>query len=164
MEELQGSEQRSPKVFVKNLGKPLERSEEKSDQDDGEEASAFIDEIVATQARLVFSAQPTGPVASSLLYVWDLLPEVNEAALFDVFNSIGLVASVRVCRDEITRRSLGCAFVNFQNSVDGLFISISVISLHLVVAKRAIETMNFEPIQGQNCRIMWCQRDSDVRR
>jgi polyadenylate-binding protein len=87
---------------------------------------------------------------SASLYVGDLLPEISEGVLFDVFNSVGQVSSIRVCRDTHSRRSLGYAYVNYQSVHD---------------AERAIATLNNTPINGgKQCRIMWSQRDPTVRR
>ncbi|KAG0055029.1 Protein phosphatase PP2A regulatory subunit B [Gryganskiella cystojenkinii] len=89
------------------------------------------------------------PTASASLYVGELDPSVNEAMLFEMFNSIGPVASIRVCRDAVTRRSLGYAYVNFHNVADG---------------ERALETLNYTVIKGKACRIMWSQRDPALRK
>ncbi len=115
-----------------------------------EGAPAPAPEAAAAQpAPVPSSSEGPAPFHSASLYVGDLAPDANEGLLFEIFNAVGPVASIRVCRDAVTRRSLGYAYVNYHQMSD---------------AERALDTMNFSMIKNKPCRIMWSQRDPSLRR
>jgi polyadenylate-binding protein len=104
------------------------------------------------------TAQPQAPAASgpaptqfvsTSLYVGDLEPNVSEAQLYEMFSQVGQVVSIRVCRDLITRRSLGYSYVNYNNAQD---------------ATRALELLNFTGVNGKPIRIMFSHRDPSIRK
>lgn len=91
----------------------------------------------------------TPQFVSPSLYVGNLHKEVNEDFLLNFFQEVGPIVNVKIPCDRETRRSLGYAYVNFQNLED---------------AERALTTLNFTSIQGKAIRIMWSQRDPSQRK
>ncbi|XP_062115151.1 polyadenylate-binding protein 7 [Humulus lupulus] len=88
----------------------------------------------------------TPPIA---LYVGDLWPEANEEHLTEIFKDFQSLASVRVCRDSLTGRSLCYGYINFLNAKD---------ALHAIAAK------NHSLLNGKQIRVMWANRDPDARK
>ncbi|XP_002518733.2 polyadenylate-binding protein 8 [Ricinus communis] len=89
------------------------------------------------------------PYVTTSLYVGDLEANVTDSHLYDLFNQVGQVVSVRVCRDLTTRRSLGYGYVNYSSPQD---------------AARALDMLNFTPLNGSPIRIMYSHRDPSVRK
>ncbi|XP_059453528.1 polyadenylate-binding protein 3 [Corylus avellana] len=106
--------------------------------------SAPLAPVVASQP-----ASAEAMHANLSLYVGDLDPSVDEGKLFDVFGQVGQVVSIRVCRDQNRRSSLGYAYVNYGNAQD---------------AAHAMGVLNFTPINGKPIRIMFSHRDPSIRK
>ncbi|KAF5189021.1 Polyadenylate-binding protein [Thalictrum thalictroides] len=108
---------------------------------------------VAAAAAAAAAAGNTGGGGSQFvttsLYVGDLELNVTDSQLYDLFSQLGQVVSVRVCRDVNTRISLGYAYVNYSNTAE---------------AARALDVLNFTPINGKPIRIMYSYRDPSIRR
>ncbi|KAG0463524.1 hypothetical protein HPP92_019593 [Vanilla planifolia] len=83
------------------------------------------------------------------LYVGDLPQDVVDGNLFELFATIGSLASVRVCRDTATGRSLGYGYVNYISEQDAI---------------TAIGKLNHAVVCGKPIRIMWSHRDPDARK
>ncbi|GLT58906.1 hypothetical protein SLA2020_317650 [Shorea laevis] len=96
------------------------------------------------------AASPGGSQFGTVsLYIGDLDANVTESQLYDLFSQVAQVVSVRVCRDLTTRRSLGYGYVNYSNSQD---------------AARAMDGLNFTPLNNKPIRIMYSHRDPSLRK
>ncbi|KAL6521874.1 poly(A) binding protein Pab2 [Orobanche minor] len=90
-----------------------------------------------------------GQFPSTSLYVGDLDFNVSDSQLYELFSQVGQVVSVRVCRDLSTRLSLGYGYVNYNNPQD---------------AARAIEVLNFTPLNNKSIRVTYSHRDPSIRK
>ncbi|PKA51117.1 putative polyadenylate-binding protein [Apostasia shenzhenica] len=91
---------------------------------------------------------PAPAPGAAALYVGDLHEDVVDTSLFQLFSTVGPVASVRICRDTVTGASLGYGYVNYISSQD---------------ATNAIEKLNHSILCGKTIRVMWSHRDPDAR-
>ncbi|KAG8364246.1 hypothetical protein BUALT_Bualt19G0108200 [Buddleja alternifolia] len=82
------------------------------------------------------------------LYVGDLDFGVTEEELRRLFEQIGGVDSVKICTDQTTEQSLGYGYVNFSNPQH---------------AAKALEDLNFTPLNGKRIRISYSNRDANMR-
>nr|GEY75298.1 polyadenylate-binding protein 2-like [Tanacetum cinerariifolium] len=113
------------------------------------------------------AAQQHVPIA---LYVGDLETTVTDMQVYDLFVQLGPVVSVRVCRDALTGMSLGYCFVNYDKQQDGTDTGTDTRRTSILLcfrqrkAARAIEVLNFTPLNGKAIRIMYSHRDPSVRK
>ncbi|GMH09882.1 hypothetical protein Nepgr_011723 [Nepenthes gracilis] len=95
------------------------------------------------------SVDSTVPVAPASLYVGDLHPDITDGQLFDAFSEFKSLASVRVCRDSSSGRSLCYGYVNFISPLDAI---------------HAIEIKNHTALNGKTMRVTWSHRDANTRK
>ncbi|PNX77815.1 putative polyadenylate-binding protein [Trifolium pratense] len=92
---------------------------------------------------------PSVAATPASLYVGDLHPDVSDGQLHEAFSDFKSLASVRICRDSSTGRSLCYGYVNFLSPQDAI---------------RAIELKNHSTLNGKAIRVMWSRRDPDARK
>ncbi|CAJ1973410.1 unnamed protein product [Sphenostylis stenocarpa] len=97
---------------------------------------------------------------NTALYVGDLDSNVTEDQLYDHFNVVAQVVSIRICRDSLTQKSLGYGYVNFSNVQDGLIFAFFV----ALLAAKALNELNFSVLEGKPIRVMYSNRDPTLRR
>jgi len=95
------------------------------------------------------SSQTPATAQTSSLYVGDLHEDIDDQELFQMFFSFGNLFSVRICRDQQTKKSLGYGYVNFSSRAD---------------AERAKEALMYSDVKGKQIRISWQERDPTARR
>lgn len=78
------------------------------------------------------------PPATVSLYIGDLHQDTTETMLYTIFAACGPIASIKICRDSHTQKSLGYGYVNYQTKEAG---------------DRAINELGYTKILGRECRV-----------
>lgn len=77
--------------------------------------------------------------SATTLYIGDLDPSIDDAALQRLFSGYKSLLSVKICYSPTTKKSFGYGYVNFSNESD---------------AKKAMDDLNYKLIYGKEIRIM----------
>ncbi|PPS03066.1 hypothetical protein GOBAR_AA17588 [Gossypium barbadense] len=94
--------------------------------------------------------KPGGPqFMLTSFYVGDPDASVTDEQLFQTFSQVAQVASVRVCRDLATGRSLSYGYVNYNNPRG---------------VARALDLLNFTSLYNNPIRILYSQRDPSLHK
>ena len=111
------------------------------------------DDKVEPVASMNPTVQRGAPFFDISLYVGGLADDCTEAILWDHFSKIGTMTSLKICRDSLTKKSQGYAYVNYEHPED---------------AQKALDCMNHSNIVTQSgtrqCRVMWSDRNQSARR
>ncbi|CAI9778636.1 unnamed protein product [Fraxinus pennsylvanica] len=100
-------------------------------------AAAGPNVVVVTPVAVALGGRASQFLTTSL-YMGDLDFTVTDSQLYDLFNQVGQVVFVRVCRGLNTRRSLGYGYVNYSSPQN---------------AAMAMEVLNFTPLNNKSIRI-----------
>eukprot|EP00917_Polyrhabdina_sp_WS-2016_P004829 GHVP01011134.1.p1 GENE.GHVP01011134.1~~GHVP01011134.1.p1 ORF type:complete len:592 (+),score=130.18 GHVP01011134.1:2350-4125(+) len=85
---------------------------------------------------------------SATIYVGNLSKEVTEKELYELFEEMGKVLSLKLIVDPSSERKTGHAYITYTNEAD---------------AEGAIHKLQYFNLKGRECRVMWSQRDPTKR-
>ncbi len=88
---------------------------------------------------------------NSSLYIGDLSTRIQENDILNIFSKMSGLESVRICRDLVSKKSLGYGYINFKKTK---------------YAKKAMKKMNFyfdKNLFKKPLRIMWKEKNKSLR-
>jgi len=95
-----------------------------------------------------FSGAPGFDQTGKVLYVGNITPKINEAILWEVFNAVGGVETLKILRDKTTGESMGYGFVDFLNAD---------------AATRALTQLNGVDVYGSKLKVNWAIHGTSQR-